>query len=92
MPDWEAAGIVPREFWAAAGSLGLLGFMMPEEYGGGGVDDFRFNAVLGEELTRVGATGVGFRVHNDILSGYLGGLTTDEQKARWLPGLLRRQR
>ena len=65
---------------------------MPEEYGGGGVDDFRFNVVLGEELTRVGATGVGFRVHNDILSGYLRDLTTDEQKARWLPGLLRRHR
>ena len=44
--EWEAAGIVPRELWAAAGELGLLGFMMPEEYGGGGVDDFRFNAVL----------------------------------------------
>jgi alkylation response protein AidB-like acyl-CoA dehydrogenase len=84
--EWEAAGIVARELWTAAGELGLLGFMMPEEYGGGGVEDFRFNAVLGEELTRIGATGVGFRVHNDILSGYLGQLTTPEQKARWLPG------
>lgn len=84
--EWEAAGIVARELWTAAGELGLLGFMMPEEYGGGGVEDFRFNAVLGEELTRIGATGVGFRVHNDILSGYLGDLTTPEQKARWLPG------
>jgi alkylation response protein AidB-like acyl-CoA dehydrogenase len=83
---WEQAGIVPRELWERAGALGLLGFAMPEEYGGGGVDDFRFNAVLGEELTRVGATGVGFRVHNDILAGYLGALTTAEQKARWLPG------
>ena len=87
-PAWETAGIVPRELWTAAGELGLLGFMMPEEYGGGGVDDFRFNAVLGEELTRIAATGVGFRVHTDILSGYLRDLTTPEQKARWLPGYL----
>ena len=84
--DWEAAGIVPRELWTAAGSLGLLGFMVPAEYGGGGVRDFRYNAVLAEELTRVGASGVAFGVHTDINAPYLLDLTTDEQKARWLPG------
>ena len=84
--EWEAAGIVPRELWTAAGSQGLLGFMVPEEYGGGGVRDFRYNTVLAEELTRVGASGVGFGIHNDINAPYLLDLTTDEQKARWLPG------
>jgi len=84
--DWEAAGIVPRELWTAAGSQGLLGFMVPEEYGGGGVRDFRYNTVLAEELTRVGASGVGFGIHNDINAPYLLDLTTDQQKARWLPG------
>jgi alkylation response protein AidB-like acyl-CoA dehydrogenase len=83
---WEKAGIVPRELWEKAGAQGLLGFAVPEEYGGGGADDFRFNVVLNEELTRVGASGVGFPVHVDINSGYLVGLTNDEQKARWLPG------
>jgi alkylation response protein AidB-like acyl-CoA dehydrogenase len=84
--DWEHAGIVPRELWRRAGSLGLLGFMMPEEYGGAGAADFRFNAVLGEELVRVGGSGVGFPVHNDIVGCYLADLATDAQKARWLPG------
>jgi len=84
--EWEKAGIVPRELWRAAGSRGLLGFMVPEEYGGGGVRDFRYNAVLAEEFTRVGASGVGFGIHNDINAPYLLDLTTDEQKARWLPG------
>ncbi len=84
--EWETAGIVPREVWARAGSQGLLGFAVPEEYGGGSVHDFRFNTVLNEELTLVGASGVGFPVHVDICSGYLLGLTNDEQKARWLPG------
>ena len=84
--EWERAGIVPRETWIKAGAQGLLGFAVPEEYGGGGVTDFRFNVVLNEELTRVGASGVGFPVHVDINAGYLLGLTTDEQKARWLPG------
>jgi alkylation response protein AidB-like acyl-CoA dehydrogenase len=83
---WEEAGIVPREVWTAAGQAGLLGFMMPEEYGGGGVRDFRFNAVVIEELTRARASGVGFAIHTDITSAYLLDYATDEQKARWLPG------
>jgi alkylation response protein AidB-like acyl-CoA dehydrogenase len=84
--DWEKAGIVPRELWRTAGQVGLLGFMMPSSYGGVDADDFRFNVVLDEELVRVGASGVGFAVHNDINAGYFKGLTTDDQKARWLPG------
>ncbi len=84
--DWEQAGIVPRDVWQRAGAQGLLGFTVPEQYGGGGVEDFRYNTVLNEELTRVGASGVGFVVHVDIDSGYLLNLTNDEQKARWLPG------
>ena len=84
--EWERAGIVPRELWEKAGSQGLLGFAVPEQYGGGGTDDYRFNVVLGEELSRIAASGVGFRVHVDINGGYLIGLSTDEQKARWLPG------
>ncbi|MGH3423678.1 MAG: acyl-CoA dehydrogenase family protein [Nocardioidaceae bacterium] len=84
--QWEADGIVPRELWAQAGAQGLLGFMVPEEYGGGGQRDFRFNAVVSEELTRARASGPGFTVHNDIISSYLLDLTTVAQKQRWLPG------
>jgi alkylation response protein AidB-like acyl-CoA dehydrogenase len=84
--SWEEAGIVPRELWTAAGRAGLLGFMMPEEYGGGGARDFRFNAVVIEELTQARASGVGFGIHTDINSAYLLDYATDEQKARWLPG------
>ncbi|HEY8374022.1 MAG TPA: acyl-CoA dehydrogenase family protein [Pseudonocardiaceae bacterium] len=83
---WEHEGIVPREVWKAAGALGLLGTDMPEEHGGGGQRDFRFNAVLDEEIVRVGATGLGFGLHNDVVGPYLRELTTPEQKQRWLPG------
>ena len=83
--EWEKDGIVPREVWLKAGELGLLGFMMPEEFGGGGMIDFRFNAIVQEELTRVGASGVGFALHTDLVSGYLLSYATDEQRARWLP-------
>jgi long-chain-acyl-CoA dehydrogenase len=83
--SWEEAGIVPREVWTAAGGAGLLGFMMPEEYGGGGVRDFRFNAVVIEEVTKARASGPGFSIHADLVSAYLLDYATEEQKARWLP-------
>jgi alkylation response protein AidB-like acyl-CoA dehydrogenase len=84
--SWETAGIVPRELWTAAGSAGLLGFMMPEQYGGGGVRDFRFNAVVIEELTKARASGPGFSVHADLVSSYLLDYGSPEQLARWVPG------
>ena len=84
--EWEQAGIVDRSVWLDAGKAGLLGFDMPEEYGGGGQRDFRFNAVLDEELIRIGATGVGFGLHNDTVGPYLRDLATEEQRRRWLPG------
>ena len=85
--DWEKAGIVDRDVWVEAGKQGLLGTDMPAEFGGGGVADFRYNTVLDEEIIRVGATGLGFGLHNDIVGPYLLTLTTDEQKRRWLPGI-----
>jgi alkylation response protein AidB-like acyl-CoA dehydrogenase len=84
--DWEKAGIVDRAIWSAGGEAGLLGTDVDEKYGGGGQADFRFNAVLDEELVRAGATGVGFGLHNDVVGPYLINLGTDEQKGRWLPG------
>jgi alkylation response protein AidB-like acyl-CoA dehydrogenase len=87
--QWERDGIVPREVFAAAGANGFVGMAVPEEYGGGGVDDFRFNVVIGEETARVGATGfgLGLGLHNDIVLPYFLAFTSDEQKARWLPGI-----
>ena len=84
--QWERDGIVPHEVWRAAGEAGLLCFDVPEEYGGAGVTDFRYNVVLSEEQTRAGASGPGFSVHSDIIVPYLTSLGTEEQKRRWLPG------
>jgi alkylation response protein AidB-like acyl-CoA dehydrogenase len=86
---WEAAGIVDRAVWLKAGETGLLGMDVPEEYGGGGVKDFRYNAILAAEVSRVGASGLGFGLHNDVVAPYLIDLCTDEQKARWLPGFVK---
>jgi alkylation response protein AidB-like acyl-CoA dehydrogenase len=79
---------LPREFWLEAGAQGMLGLAIPEEYGGAGAEDFRFNAVLTEEMAKVGAwmpTCVG--IHADITAPYIVELGTEEQKQRWLPGV-----
>ena len=83
---WEKQGQVDREVWLAAGRAGLLGTDVPEEFGGGGTPDFRYNAVALEEITAAGASGLGFPLHNDVVAPYLLRLCTDEQKRRWLPG------
>jgi len=83
--QWEEDGIVDRGIWLEAGKQGLLGLDVPEEYGGGGVHDFRYNAVLSEEVVRARASGVGFTLHNEVVAPYLLKLATEEQKQRWLP-------
>jgi acyl-CoA dehydrogenase len=88
-PDWERAEIVPRELFTKAAAHGFLAMAVPEEYGGPGVDDFRFNVVLIEEATRagVGAALAGPMIHTDICLPYILSAGTDEQKQRWLPAL-----
>ncbi|MWA00901.1 acyl-CoA dehydrogenase [Actinomadura sp. LD22] len=86
--DWERAGQVSRDAWAAAGKAGLIGWEFPEEHGGQGVRDFRYNAIMAEEMASTGSVGIGLGLQNDVIPPYLGGLTTDEQKARWLPGVV----
>ena len=85
---WEADGIVDREVWRKAGEAGLLCFDVEDQYGGAGIKDFRYNMVLAEETARAGASGPGFAVHTDIIVPYISSLGTDEQKQRWLPGLV----
>ena len=87
--DWEREGIMPREVFQEAGKDGFLGMAVPEQYGGGGVDDFRFNQILDEQIAYagIGGAGLGMSLHNDICLPYFLAYTTDEQKQRWLPGI-----
>ena len=87
--EWNDAGIVSRDMFRAAGDGGFLGMEIPEEFGGGGVRDFRFNAVLSEELMRAGqaGAGLGLTLHNDICLPYFLDCCSAEQKQRWLPGI-----
>jgi long-chain-acyl-CoA dehydrogenase len=86
---WEEAGLVDRDLFTAAGAHGFLAMAAPVEYGGGGVEDFRYNLVIAEEIQRaaVNAAGLGWTLHNDVCLPYFLALTNEEQKARWLPGI-----
>ncbi|XVQ88941.1 acyl-CoA dehydrogenase family protein [Microbispora siamensis] len=78
--------LIDREVWREAGRQGFLGLEVPEEYDGAAAGDYRFNAVLTEELAGVGmALASSFSIHFDVVAPYLVELTTDEQKKRWLP-------
>jgi alkylation response protein AidB-like acyl-CoA dehydrogenase len=87
--QWEKDGIVPRELFLSAGEKGFLGMAIPEEHGGAGVADFRFNVIITEELARAGmlAPGLGITLHNDICLPYFLEFCNEEQRRRWLPGI-----
>ena len=79
---------IPREFWLEAGKQGFLGLEIPEEYGGAGAGDYRFNAVMAEELSKVNAAlGSCWGIHADITAPYIVAMGTEEQKQRWLPSV-----
>jgi alkylation response protein AidB-like acyl-CoA dehydrogenase len=87
--DWERAGITPRDVFTAAGRGGFLGMQIPEQYGGGGTSDFRFNQALNERAALAGVAGsvLGLTLHNDTCLPYFLAYCNEEQKQRWLPGI-----
>ena len=86
MDEFIEARSLPRDVWIEAGKQGLLGLHVPEQYGGGGADDYRFVVVVAEEQSKVSAAiSSCIGIHADVVAPYLIELTTDEQKTRWLP-------
>ena len=83
--QWEKDKIVDRGVWLEAGKQGFIGMAMPEEYGGGGNPDFRYNTIVTEETVARRFTGLGFGLHNDVVAPYLLRLANEEQKQRWFP-------
>tara|TARA_B110000008_G_C16959138_1_gene559413 strand:- start:838 stop:2040 length:1203 start_codon:yes stop_codon:yes gene_type:complete len=88
--QWEKDGQVDKAMFKSAGSLGLLGMAIPEVHGGGGIEDFRYNAVINEEIQRAGVIGSGMCItlHNDICLPYFLNYCNEEQADRWMPGLV----
>ena len=83
--QWRAEGMVPKSAWKKAGEQGYLCMWAGEAYGGAGMEDYRYDQILIEELLHVDS-GFFMALHNRVVGPYLNNLATDEQKARWLPG------
>jgi alkylation response protein AidB-like acyl-CoA dehydrogenase len=86
-PEWEEAGLVPREFFPKLGELGVLGLQIPQVYGGAGVESFLFSAVWLEETARAYVHLGGSSVHTNVVLPYFLSYANPEQKRRWLPGM-----
>jgi acyl-CoA dehydrogenase len=85
---WEQQGHPPKDFYRRMGELGFLGLQVPEEYGGAGVESYKFNVIINEESVRAGLTLGPLRVHLDLVLPYLLGYANEEQRRRWLPGFV----
>lgn len=88
--QWDQDHMMSRELWTAAGEQGLLGLAVPEEFGGLGMDDYRYRAVLDEEFAKSNhlAVGLAFHLHDDMVLPHLLAYGSDDLKGRWLPGMV----
>ena len=87
-PDWETEGVVPKEFFRKLGELGVTGMNMPVEFGGGGQEDYAYNAIVQEEAARAHVMLGTLRVHTEITIPYFLAYANEEQRKRWFPQLV----
>jgi acyl-CoA dehydrogenase len=85
--EWEQAGEVPRSFFRKLGEIGVMGMAIPEKYGGSGDPDYRYNVILQEEASRALVTMGTVRTQLDVILPYFLEYCSDDQRARWFPGL-----
>jgi acyl-CoA dehydrogenase len=88
-PKWEREHLVPKSLFTKCAEYGFLAMEVPEEYGGSGVDDWRFNVVLAEEAVWAGVSDAmaGPLLHSDVVLPYITASANEEQRARWLPAI-----
>lgn len=89
LDKWDRDRLIGRETWHTAGKQGLFGIAVPEEYGGGGLADYRFRCVIMEEFARANAAALtnSFTLQDDVVLPYILSLANKEQRQRWLPGM-----
>ncbi|HWI43219.1 MAG TPA: acyl-CoA dehydrogenase family protein [Nocardioides sp.] len=85
--QWEEQGYVDRSFFKGMAELGVMGMAIPEEFGGSGVDDYRYNLIVQEEASKALVALGPLRLQLDVILPYFLEYTNEEQKKRWLPGL-----
>ncbi len=85
--EWDESQEFPVEIFKEMGKLGLMGVLVPEEYGGSGLSYFEYNAVI-QEISKVcGSIGLSLAAHNSLCTGHILAFGTEEQKKKYLPKL-----
>ena len=85
--QWEEDGQIDRALWNKAGEQGMLCPCLPEEFGGVGAD-YLYSAIVMEEISRLGLTGIGFGLHTDIVAPYIEHYGSAEMQQKYLPKMV----
>ncbi|MCA0426688.1 MAG: acyl-CoA dehydrogenase [Bacteroidetes bacterium] len=85
--EWDEAQHFPREMFREMGKLGLLGVLVPEEYGGAGFGYFEYVTAISELAKVCGSVGLSMAAHNSLCTGHIMTFGNEEQKKKWLPKL-----
>src|SRR5579864_8516353 len=85
--EWDESQHFPLELFKELGKLGLMGVVVPEEYGGAGLSYTEYVAVISEIAQVCGSIGLSVAAHNSLCTGHILAFGDEEQKLRWLPKL-----
>ncbi len=85
--EWDEAQEFPVHVFKELGKLGMMGVLVPEEYGGAGLSYFEYNAII-QEISKVcGSIGLSVAAHNSLCSNHIFSFGNESQKRQWLPKL-----
>ncbi|MEO5647005.1 MAG: acyl-CoA dehydrogenase family protein [Chitinophagaceae bacterium] len=84
---WDESQEFPLELFKEMGKLGLMGVLVPEEYGGAGLSYFEYNAIIQEVSKVCGSIGLSLAAHNSLCTGHIMAFGNEEQKRKYLPKL-----
>ena len=85
--EWDESQYFPVELFKKLGELGMMGVVVPEEYGGSGFGYFEYVTVIVEIAKVCGSIGLSVAAHNSLCTGHILAFGNDEQKHKWLPKL-----
>ncbi len=85
--EWDEEQIFPIDTFKKLGDLGLMGVLVPEEYGGSGFGYFEYVSVIVEIAKVCGSVGLSLAAHNSLCTGHIMYFGNEEQKSKWLPKL-----
>jgi alkylation response protein AidB-like acyl-CoA dehydrogenase len=85
--EWDESQYFPRDVFRQLGTLGLMGILVPEQYGGSGMGYAEYKEAIIEIAKVCGSVGLSVAAHNSLCTGHILSFGNEEQKKKWLPRL-----